>query len=170
MTASPTKAQLIDLLSFPRKLVHEELVDLSEECPHELRFANDDQQCLACELEDDCRWLSNNDEFSTLSLRPLPRLVKSLETAITYVRGDSIAWGHALSCPCQVCEWLEKAQAAYDSIDLSCFQDENKNLQAPEPIKKANNASSIRRKQSVKNNLYRLTKARVHLLRSFQPE
>jgi hypothetical protein len=146
------------------------LEDLSDECPHELRFASEDQQCLACDLEDDCRWLNENDDFSPLSLRPIPGLVNALEAAITYVRGDAIAWGHASSCSCQVCEWLDKAQQLYDSIDLTFFVDEKNSQLQPEPIKPASYTSHTRRKQSVKNNLYRLTRARVRLIRSFQSE
>jgi len=122
MVGSVTKNQLIDLLSFPSQLIEEELDDLTDECPHELRFAGDDKKCLACDLEDECRWLSRNDNFSPLKLRSIPELVDALDTAITYVRGDVIAWGHESECVCQVCEWLRNAQQVYDAIDLNHIQ------------------------------------------------
>ncbi len=122
MVGSVTKNQLIDLLSFPNQLIEEQLNDLTDDCPHELRFASEDKKCLACDLEDECRWLSDNDDFSPLKLRSIPELVDALETAITYVRGDVIAWGHDSGCVCQVCEWLGKAQQVYDAIDLDYIQ------------------------------------------------
>jgi len=66
MVGLVTKNQLIDLLSFPSRLIEEELDDLTDDCPHELRFAGEDKKCLACDLEDECRWLSRNDDFSPL--------------------------------------------------------------------------------------------------------
>ncbi|MFV1992754.1 MAG: hypothetical protein ACC635_02530 [Acidiferrobacterales bacterium] len=122
MVGSVTKNQLIDLLSFPSQLIEEQLNDLTEDCPHELRFASEDKKCLACDLEDECRWLSSNDDFSPLKLRSIPELVDALETALTYVRGDVITWGHESGCVCQVCEWLGEAQQVYDAIDLDHLQ------------------------------------------------
>lgn len=122
MVGSVTKNQLIDLLSFPSQLIEEELDDLTDDCPHELRFSGEDKKCQACDLEDECRWLNRNDDFSPLKLRTIPELVDALDTAITYVRGDVIAWGHESECACQVCEWLKKAQQVYDVIDMNHFQ------------------------------------------------
>ena len=124
MVCSITKNQLIDLLSFPSQLIEEELEDLTEDCPHELRFASEDKKCLACDFEDECQWLSRNDDFSPLQLRSIPELADALETAIAYVRGDVIAWGHDSGCTCQVCNWLSKAQQVYDAIDLSHLQND----------------------------------------------
>jgi hypothetical protein len=170
VTNNATKAQLIDLLSFPRKLVREELDELADECPHELRFAGDDQQCSDCDLEHDCSWLNENDEFSPLSLRSISRLVSALDAAITYVRGDAISWGHTSTCSCQVCEWLVEAQRMHDAMKLTGFHGEKSRHFLPENINTNNHRISKRRKQSIENNLYRLTRARIHLLRSFQSE
>lgn len=184
MVGSVTKDQLIDLLSFPRQLVQEELADISEDCPHELRFACEDTQCLICDLEDECRWLSENDEFSPLHLRSIPRLLSALDAAIIYVRGDAIAWGHAAYCLCQICEWQKKAQQMYDSLDLTevlvnvppgdlsdCpdkgYIDHRLQPGRPKPSKASIRFGNFWCLQSVKNSITRFTNMRIHLLRTF---
>lgn len=167
MVVDGVRDQLINLLAFPRQLVEEDLIDNADECPHELRFACDESHCLSCDLEEECRWLSDNDDFSPLHLRSIPRLVSALDTAITYVRGDAISWGHTYNCSCQVCEWLKKAQDMYDSMELSEVLLSESKKPRPESAKKFNR---FWRLQSVKDSIVRLTNVRLHLLRSFQPK
>lgn len=179
MAGSVNKDQLIDMLYFPRQLVLEELTEVVGECPHELRFACDDTQCLTCDLEDECRWLSENDDFAPLHLRSISKLVGALDAAILYVRGDAISWGHENDCACQVCEWLLRAQKMYDSIEVSADSPVNKSgapveanhiRHQPSPFKTPGQESNFWRFQSMKNRITRLTNIRIHLLRNFQPK
>lgn len=165
MQENATKDRLIELLYFPRQLVYEEVRSLADNCPHELRFAGEDDHCLACDFSDECQWLNDNDEFSPLESRSTTELVTALGSAITYVRGDAIAWGHGDDCSCQVCEWMTKALSLYDSGELS----EHKSLTARHRlINKPKQAKSSWQSKPVKNFIPHISNLRIHLLKSFQ--
>lgn len=177
MACSASKEQLIDMLYFPHQLIQEELLDVAGECSHELRFSREDTRCLTCDFEDECQWLSENDEFSPLHLRSIPMLVRALDVAISYVQGDAIAWGHADYCTCQVCEWLKKAQKMYDAMELSedmtgdlPGSHKSKIVRKPDFKSTPVQTNNFWRLQSVKNSITRLTNVRLYLLRSFQPK
>lgn len=117
MNADLVREELISLLQFPRSLVQEELHDREMDCPHCLRFAKNDSECVMCDRSDECHWLWENDEFNALEKRPLSQLMEALDYALCYVQGEVVSWGHRWrECPCDACAWVNAAQQVYDRL------------------------------------------------------
>ena len=110
--------RLLELLEFPRKLVHGELE--LEDCPHAGFYDLRDIQCINCTQGPECHWLCRNDEYASLQNHTTDELIEALDFACCYVYSAIIKWDHKPeTCNCVVCQWHRKARAIYDEITAS---------------------------------------------------
>jgi hypothetical protein len=108
------RERIIKMLDFPRMLVRSD-IDF-ENCTHAGNFAPGDPVCADCASRLECSWLYHNDDFSGLSQKGLPHLVKALQFALDYVDASSFRAGHRpkRNCSCELCAWLSSARELYD--------------------------------------------------------
>jgi hypothetical protein len=101
------KARIIDLLSESRMLVQGQ-IELHS-CIHSGYYSNTHKACQLCEYGYECRWLYQNDEFTTLEHKTTEVLIESLEFADAYVDAIITRCGHdRRRCQCETCSWLRR--------------------------------------------------------------
>lgn len=111
------KTELLELLEFPRKLVHGQL-DI-ENCPHDGFFDLHDQVCIDCPQGPECYWLCRNDEFASLENHGVDDLYKALDFAHSYIHAAIIKWDHRIEhCSCSVCHWYRQARSTLEKQPL----------------------------------------------------
>ena len=112
------RTRLLQLLEFPRKLVHGELE--LEDCLHSGFYDMSDRQCIDCPQGPECHWLCRNDEHASLQNHSTNELIRALDFALCYVHADIIKWDHKPeTCDCIVCNWHREARTAYDEVTSS---------------------------------------------------
>jgi hypothetical protein len=90
------------------------------ECPHGALFDTGDRGCRFCEMADDCRWLYDNEEFTSLSGRDGQALIAALEYAVDYVSAIPVSQGHDIDhCLCEACDWLRRAGSLLETVSPS---------------------------------------------------
>ncbi|MEI6859729.1 MAG: hypothetical protein V5788_08120 [Shewanella sp.] len=103
------KAQLIELLEFPRKRILQSM-ELNS-CPHAGFFNSSDEQCLNCYQGMECIWMNHNDECIAVEEKSVKDLKQQLLIAVDFI--DSSLTPYHLSrrkCLCDNCFWLKKTQ------------------------------------------------------------
>ncbi|MBE7215020.1 hypothetical protein MK852_07555 [Shewanella benthica] len=111
------KAQLIELLEFPRKRILQSM-ELNS-CPHAGFFNTSDEQCLNCHQGMECTWMNHNDELVAVEEKSVKEIKQQLLIAVDFI--DSNLTPHHLSrrnCECDNCSWLRKTQKLL-AIDYS---------------------------------------------------
>ena len=109
------KAEVVDMLAFPRRWIADNVID--EECPHAGNFAEQDSRCALCDHAMECEWLYHNDALSGLEQKPISEAISALSFAIEYVDAYVTRSKHTrLTCHCDACTWLRKANALYDEV------------------------------------------------------
>ena len=102
------KNRMIELLSFPRQMLHDD-IDL-ETCLHAGFYDRNNHDCRHCENAAQCRWLNANDKFVALERKSMEDLTKSLAFVLDYMNARVGQWGHDPNvCKCSFCCWLGEA-------------------------------------------------------------
>ena len=103
---------IIETLRYPRYQLRDNL-DV-EHCIHGGNFDLQDQRCLDCDCEFECRWLYENDECTALEEKPVAELMVALGSSLEYIDSKIAALGHNIGeCPCDACNWLKQAESVY---------------------------------------------------------
>lgn len=104
------KRRVIEAITYPRMRLLATL-DL-ENCPQCGIYNPVHPACRYCEQLEDCRWLTRNDEFSALTLRPMDELMEALVFCIDFVATECNLNDHNIGrCVCEACTWVRDARA-----------------------------------------------------------
>ncbi len=107
-TAETMKENILKALEFPRVMIREN-VDLRS-CRFNGHYVGE-LGCKLCNAATECRWLTQHDEFSSLSHKPLAEIAEALEFAMHFVEALVMESDHNSEvCRCEACRWLRGAR------------------------------------------------------------
>lgn len=102
------KQHILKALEFPRNMIRENL-DL-----HSCRFNGHyvgELGCKLCGAATECKWLTEHDEFSNLSEKPLAEIAEALDFAMHFVETLVMESDHQSEvCRCEACSWVRGAR------------------------------------------------------------
>jgi hypothetical protein len=109
MLESTMRRKIIESLTYPRMLMMSRM-DVHD-CPMNLYFNADANVCQSCGMDEECRWLNSNDEFSVLAEEPIEVLFDALLFSIDFVDAHVTRERHNyLRCTCETCTWVKDAR------------------------------------------------------------
>lgn len=102
------KENILKALEFPRNMIREN-VDLRS-CRFNGHYVGE-LGCKLCDAATECKWLTQHDEFSSLSQKPLAEIAEALEFAMHFVQALVVESEHeSEACGCEACHWLRGAR------------------------------------------------------------
>lgn len=111
------KENILKALEFPRDMIREN-VDLRS-CRFNGHYVGE-LGCRLCNAATECKWLTQHDEFSNLSQKPLAEIADALEFAMHFVEALVVESDHESEvCRCEACRWVRGARETVADFHLN---------------------------------------------------